>query len=139
MLNKRLIYLIGIISLIFFAGFVAGAAVDVGQGQALSALQARELISMHQDDNNFVILDVRTPAEFASGHIAGAMLLDYYGKGFTESFAKLDKTKTYLIYCRSGNRSDKTLDLASKYGFTKMYHIGRGVRDWLSNGYPLVK
>lgn len=139
MLNKKVVYLIGIISIILFSGYVAGAAADVGFGQALSATQARELISTHQNDNNFVILDVRTPAEFASGHIAGAVLLDYYDKGFTEAFAKLDKTKTYLIYCRSGNRSGKTLDLASKYGFTKMYHIGRGVRDWLSNGYPLVK
>ncbi|MEL6275066.1 MAG: rhodanese-like domain-containing protein, partial [Bacteroidota bacterium] len=55
-----------------------------------------------------IILDVRTPAETDRGVIEGALLIDYRSPGFEDELAKLDKEKTYLVYCQSGGRSART-------------------------------
>ena len=67
--------------------------------------EAYALIQDNRDNQNFVIIDVRTPEEYASGHIEKAINLDYYSETFKDELNKLDKNKTYLIYCRSGRRS----------------------------------
>ncbi len=77
-----------------------------------------------------VLMDVRTPEEIAKGKIAGAMELDYYASNFAEEIAKLDTNKTYLIYCRSGNRSGKTCKLMAGQGFTKLYNLAGGYNAW---------
>ena len=51
------------------------------------------------------MLDVRTPEEFAEGHVEGATLIDFYEPDFAERIAALDRDATYVVYCRSGNRS----------------------------------
>jgi len=62
---------------------------------------AYTLIQKNKGNPDFVILDVRTPAEFADEHIENAINLDYYSETFRDDLNKLDKTKTYLIYCRT--------------------------------------
>ena len=71
-----------------------------------------------------VLLDVRTPEEFATGHLAGAQNLDFRAPGFREKVAKLDKTKTYVLYCASGNRSGQTNVLMQEAGFDKVVNAG---------------
>ena len=107
--------------------------------QSLSAVQIKTLISQHKNDDGFVILDVRTPAEYQQGHIDGAVLLDYYSPTFKQAVGALDKSKTYLIYCRSGSRSGKSLRLFNELGFQKVYHLANGILEWTAKGYPLVK
>ena len=77
-----------------------------------------------------VLMDVRTPEEIAKGKIAGALELDYYASNFQEEITKLDKSKTYLVYCRSGNRSGKTCKLMAEQGFTKLYNLAGGYNAW---------
>ena len=77
-----------------------------------------------------VLLDVRTPEETAKGKIEGAMELDFRAENFATEVGKLDKNKTYLIYCRSGNRSGKTCKLMSEQGFTKLYNLEGGYNVW---------
>lgn len=114
-----------------------------GFGPALAATQldataARSLIQQYQDDPDFVILDIRTPAEYNRGHIAGASLIDYYSPQFKAQLDRLDRTKTYLVYCRSGNRSGKAMNLFSGLGFTRVYHLEKGIIDWQAKGLKLV-
>ena len=88
-----------------------------GEGilKTISPKEASDLIAKHKNNADFIILDVRTPREFKSGHIEKAILLDYYSKTYTDELTRLDKTKTYLIYCRSGNRSGKQYRLKMLY------------------------
>ena len=100
---------------------------------------ASDLIAKHKNNTDFIILDVRTPQEFNNGHIEKAILLDFYSKTYTDGLKRLDKSKTYLIYCRSGNRSGKTLDLIKNMGFSQVYNMDQGIRGWRSMGFPVFK
>ncbi|MBW2249424.1 MAG: rhodanese-like domain-containing protein [Deltaproteobacteria bacterium] len=112
-----------------------------GEGilKTISPKEASDLIVKHKNNPDFIILDVRTPREFKSGHIEKAILLDYYSKMYTEELKRLDKTKTYLIYCRSGNRTGKTLNLIKDMGFSRVYNMDKGIKGWRSKGFPVTK
>ena len=71
-----------------------------------------------------VLLDVRTPAEFSAGHLAGAQHLDYRSPEFARQLASLDPKKTYVLYCASGNRSGKAAVLMQEKGFQKVVNAG---------------
>ncbi|UOG77001.1 rhodanese-like domain-containing protein [Hymenobacter tibetensis] len=71
-----------------------------------------------------VLLDVRTPAEFAAGHLQGAENLDFRAPDFPAQVAKLDKSNTYVLYCASGNRSGKTNTLMQEAGFKHVVNAG---------------
>ena len=107
--------------------------------KTISPKMASDLIAKHKNNADFIILDVRTPQEFNNGHIEKAILLDFYSKTYTDEFKRLDKSKIYLIYCRSGNRSGKTLDLIKNMGFSRVYNMGQGINGWRSMGFPIVK
>jgi phage shock protein E len=94
------------------------------------------LIKKH--DPEMVLLDIRTPEEFAEGHIAGATNLDFYRADFKDKIAALDPSKTYLIYCRSGNRTRQTAAIAHKAGI-KSIVLEQGIIDWSYNKLPLEK
>jgi rhodanese-related sulfurtransferase len=83
-------------------------------------------------------LDVRTPSEFNEGHIEGAQLIDFQSGNFESEIETLDKSKTYAVYCRSGNRSGQAVKIMSDAGFTNLYNLNGGVIDWSSAGLPLV-
>lgn len=85
------------------------------------------------------ILDVRTPAEFRDGHIANAVNIDFYENDFERNLEALDRNTQYFVYCRTGNRSSSTLKLMHRLGFTKVWHLDKGIVDWKSSGLPLVK
>jgi len=77
-----------------------------------------------------VILDVRTPDETAQGKIEGAIEIDFYSDNFESEIEKLDPEKTYLVYCRSGNRSAKTCNLMASKGFKHCYNLLGGYKAW---------
>ena len=79
---------------------------------------------------NTIVLDVRTPKEIAEGKIPNAVELDYYSEGFSSELEKLDKSKTYLVYCRSGNRSGKTCGVMIGKGFRSVYNLEGGYTAW---------
>jgi rhodanese-related sulfurtransferase len=85
-----------------------------------------------------ITLDVRTPGEFNEGHIEGAQLIDFQSGNFESEIGALDKTKTYAVYCRSGNRSGQAVKVMSDAGFTNLYNLDGGVIDWANAGLPLV-
>jgi rhodanese-related sulfurtransferase len=84
-----------------------------------------------ENDNNAVILDVRTLAEVEQGIIPNAIHIDIYmGQGFVNELNKLDKTKNYYVYCRSGNRSRQACYLMDQMGFNNAYNLKGGIIDW---------
>ncbi len=101
--------------------------------------EAHTLIQEHQNDPNFVILDVRTPGEFAQGHIENAINIDYYSKTFRDKLSELDRQKTYLVYCRSGNRSSRTLQIMKELNYNNAYNMTGGILQWNAQKLPIVK
>ncbi|WP_375435522.1 rhodanese-like domain-containing protein [uncultured Hymenobacter sp.] len=80
-----------------------------------------------------VLLDVRTPDEFAAGHLKGAQNLNFRAPDFREQVAKLDTAQTYVLYCASGNRSGQTRKLMEEVGFKKVVNAG-GFKDLRAAG-----
>jgi rhodanese-related sulfurtransferase len=89
-------------------------------------------------DSSVVLLDVRTPAEFASGHIAGATNIDFESGTFASDIQKIDKSKSYAVYCRSGNRSAQATAIMAKDGFKSIFNLDGGINNWLSAGNAVV-
>ena len=85
-----------------------------------------------------VLIDVRTPSEYASGHIANAVNIDVESGTFEQQIASLDKSKTYAVYCHSGRRSANAASIMSKAGFTKIFNLDGGVTEWVNAGQQLV-
>ena len=79
---------------------------------------------------NAVVLDVRTSEEYNAGHIPGAVHIDVLKDDFTQQIQPLDKKKTYLLYCKSGRRSEKALNTLYTNGFKKVYHLEGGFTRW---------
>jgi rhodanese-related sulfurtransferase len=92
----------------------------------ISIAEANALIAV----NEVVVVDVRTPEEIADGKLDGALEIDFNGDNFLAEFQKLDKDKTYLLYCRSGNRSGQAMDLLAKNGYNKLYNMLGGYTKW---------
>jgi rhodanese-related sulfurtransferase len=85
-----------------------------------------------------IILDVRTPEEFASGHIEGALNIDFNGGDFANEITRLNPSENYAIYCRSGSRSGQAASIMHKAGFHDVSNLNGGVIDWTNAGLPLV-
>jgi rhodanese-related sulfurtransferase len=101
------------------------------------AKQAHALVQKNRANANFVVLDIRTPAEFAAGHLAGAVNVDFKAPDFQSEVAKLDRAKTYLVYCRTGRRSTLALPILERLGFTYVYHLAGGIVAWQREGFPV--
>jgi rhodanese-related sulfurtransferase len=85
------------------------------------------------------VLDVRTADEFKEGHIAGAKNIDFTENTFAALVKELDKTKPLLVHCAAGGRSTKSLEVLKKEGFTNVYHLDGGFKNWEKAGKPVTK
>jgi rhodanese-related sulfurtransferase len=110
-----------------------------GSFQTVSPSRFKALLDRHQGDMDYVLLDVRTPREYAKGHIKGAILVNYYASDFVDRLKTLDRDKTYLVYCRSGARSGRTLAILEKLQFYHAYDMATGIIGWSRAHYPLVR
>jgi rhodanese-related sulfurtransferase len=139
MRKKHILYAIPIF--IICLGFILPSlsAQDSTRIIAVSAKEAADLIDKHVGDSDFAVLDIRTPGEFQSGHLKNAILIDFYSQTFADQLSRLDKEKKFLIYCRSGNRSARSLEIFKKLKFQKIYHMANGISTWNSEGFPVVK
>jgi len=82
-------------------------------------------------NKNAVILDVRTEEEFVEGYIPNSKNIDIYkGQGFLDEIEKLDKSKDYYVYCRSGARSAQACALMNQQGFDNASNLMGGITDW---------
>ena len=104
----------------------------------ISCRKAAKLIQKHIQDTNFVILDVRTPEEFKNGHIEKAIIIDFKSADFQDRISLLNKNKKYLVYCRGGGRSSKSIGIMKNLKFNKLYNLYEGYETWKKDGYKTV-
>jgi rhodanese-related sulfurtransferase len=100
--------------------------------------EAETLIKGNSNNPEFIILDVRTPGEFASGHLAGATNIDFNANDFEVKIVQLDKNKIYLVYCRTGHRSAKAVSIMKNKGFKSLRNLNGGITGWAEANLPVV-
>lgn len=102
-------------------------------------INTEKFIQLSQDENVMVI-DVRTPGEVSASYIS---LTDYFfninDPKFKENIASLDKSKSYIVYCRSGKRSSSALSYMESQGFTNLYELSGGILSWQEKDLLLSK
>lgn len=97
----------------------------------MADLSQEDWASKLSEDDNAVILDVRTEEELEDGYIPNAKHIDIYlGQGFIDELEKLDKTKNYYVYCRSGNRSGQACAIMNSIGFDNTQNLSGGFMNW---------
>mgnify|MGYP002066617012 CR=1 FL=1 len=105
----------------------------------LSPAEARETIAKGSGDPRFVLLDVRTPKEFQAERIEGAVMVDYLSPAFRDEMAKLDRGNSYLVYCRTGNRTKGALKVMRELGFRNVSVFPGGITKWKEAGFPTAR
>lgn len=105
--------------------------------EIISVSDASKLIDKNKDNQDIVILDVRTHEEYKSGHIANSVNINYKSSDFKEQIEKLDKNKSYITYCRSGRRSTGASQTMKELGFQKIIMIQGGMTAWSKEGLPV--
>ncbi|HTF18721.1 MAG TPA: rhodanese-like domain-containing protein [Chryseolinea sp.] len=102
-------------------------------------LNAKTFRERSAAEANAVILDVRTPDEVREGIVPGAQVIDFQASDFAARIGKLDKNKPYFVYCKSGGRSSRTVDLMKSTGFKHVHALEGGYMEWTRAGYPVKK
>ncbi len=106
------------------------AGCGASQGEAgYRRISQEEAVSIMESEEDYLILDVRTPEEFAAGHIPGAINIPNETIGTEEIPALARKDQTILVYCRSGNRSRQACDKLAALGYTNLLEFG-GINTW---------
>jgi len=120
---------------------LALAAVACGStGTAVvETVAASDAAALLEGDPAAVLLDIRTPEEFGEGRLEGAINIDFYAADFAGQLAELDRDATYVIYCRSGNRSTVALDTFRDLGFTSVHAVEGGIVAWEATGYLVIR
>ena len=125
-----------LLCLALLATACGGDTAEPGELRLVSVQEGAEIQA--EPPSDLVILDVRTPEEFAEGHLEGAVMIDFYDLDFADQLAELDPDVPYLLYCRSGNRSGQTLALMEELGFTDVADVDGGINQWQAAGLPVV-
>jgi len=116
---------------------VAAAACGGGTTAVIETVDAVTAGNL-ADEPGTVVLDVRTPQEFAEGHLIDAVNVDFSAADFADRIAALDRTTAYVVYCRSGNRSTQAMDLFRQLEFTDVHEIDGGILAWAAAGLPIT-
>jgi len=102
-------------------------------------LDASAFIAEMKKYDTPVLIDVRTPEEFASAHIDGAINIDIRSADFEEQIASLDQDAVYFIHCRSGKRSTRACNIMEERGFKYLHNLEGGILGWQKEGHPVVE
>jgi rhodanese-related sulfurtransferase len=120
-------------------GLFAPSPLAAEDSQKIKDVTPEAAEKLLQEKKDVVILDIRTPEEFESGHIAGARNLDFFGKDFAKEVAALEKDKTYLVHCASGGRSTKALKHFEEQKLPSVFHLNGGFKAWEAAGKPVER
>lgn len=119
---------------LFFNSAVAEEAIGIVGQEGVLHVNAVDADRLIKKDPTLVILDVRTAREFKEGHIKGAINLDYYDSDFKKLVSMLDPQETYLLHCKSGRRSGRSLPILQSLGFKQIIHMDHGFDGWRRAG-----
>ena len=93
----------------------------------------KEEVQGLMDRKSINIIDLRTDKEFSQGSIKDSYNIDFQKREFIDNINALDKEKEYIIYCMSGNRSEKASLIMKSLGFKIIYHYKKGYNDWVKD------
>lgn len=122
-------------SLLSFLFCLSGTGLFAQSAPQLEAAAFKEKTA----SGKYLILDVRTAGEYASGHIEGAINLDINRADFQQEAKKLDPNRPVLVYCLSGIRSDRAARVLLSQGVKNVYNLRGGTRAWTAAGLPLIR
>ena len=125
--------------LFLFAAFTSCTGTNAN-GQAAGIKESLSVDDFEQKlntDPNIQLVDVRTPEEYAGGHVKNALNINYNAGDFADRIGKLDKSKPVLVYCLSGGRSGAAAGKMQDMGFTAVYDMAGGMMKWRGAGKPI--
>ena len=125
-----------IYSLLFISIALLGSCSSGQKENAKTKLQATEFAEKIKELPSAPIIDVRTPEEFAKGHLQNAKNMDWNGNDFDNQISTLDKSKPVFIYCLSGRRSSDAADKMRSEGFKEVYELNGGIMKWRGANLP---
>ena len=114
---------------IFLAALLLAGCAAPAEEITYRQVNMDEAIAMMEEESGYIILDVRTPEEFADKHIPGALNIPNETIGTAEIPELPDKDQLILVYCRSGNRSKQASEKLAVLGYTNIVEFG-GINDW---------
>lgn len=112
-------------------------AAPVQEKKGVTNVGVDEFEQLIQNENG-IILDVRTPGEWSGGTLEGAVKIDFYDANFKSEVAKLDQSKEIYVYCKVGGRSGKAAQMMSEMGYT-VYNLNGGFMAWSQAGKPIAQ
>ena len=127
-MNKLIVVLSGVFMLV--------ASCSIGQNK--NDIQIDEFQKKIATEN-YILVDVRTAEEYTEGHLEGALNIDYFSATFSDEISNIGLEKPVLVYCRSGNRSGKSMRIMSDLGFKEVYNLIGGIKGWKAKNNRLIK
>lgn len=124
---------------ILFSLFIMLTFAAVTFAQQVQQVTSTEAAKMLASKKKFVVLDVRTPGEFNSGHIKGAINIDINDRDAEQKIKKLDRNANYIVHCRTKNRSQAAVEIMQANGFKNIYKMHDGFAGWSQNNLPVEK
>ena len=115
--------------ILFVVLLLTGCAVSTDKDVTYTQITMSEAVEMMENESDYIILDVRRPDEFATGHIPNAINIPNESIGTDEISELPDKDQLILVYCRSGNRSKQASQKLVKLGYSNVVEFG-GINDW---------
>jgi phage shock protein E len=133
--------LAGALWLAFAVIAVAGepAATPPAPAATIAAPMSQEALLEHQarHPDHLFVLDVRTPQEYAAGHVPGAVNVPH--DQLTSRLAEVPKDKDVVLYCKSGRRAGSAADILAANGYTRLSHLEGDMSAWIEKGRPVAK
>jgi len=129
---------VALLVLASLAALVGGCGGEADTGVRLVSTDSAFETVFESPPEGLVVLDVRTPEEFQSERLEGAIMIDYYSAEFTARINELDRDTPYVVYCRSGNRSRSAVNIMEELGFTDVSEVRGGINAWVQDGQPVV-
>jgi len=123
---------------LFFFSIIFFFSCETTESQVIKNIDSQQFFKKINKKNG-IIIDVRTPEEFHSGHIKEATNINFYDKDFIDKLQIVSKNLPIYIYCRSGGRSSLAATKMEALGFTMVYNLSRGIEAWCSDGYHTIK
>lgn len=115
-----------------------GSDADSGSGVRVVSVDTAADMLFENPPSELVVLDVRTAEEYRESRLPESIMIDFYQPDFEAQVAELDRDVPYLLYCRSGNRSESARKIMDDLGFTNVADVRGGISAWLDAGQPFV-
>jgi rhodanese-related sulfurtransferase len=128
-IKQRLLFLVVLMTLVSF----------LAHAQTVKKLDPQNFELKMKESNQPILIDVRTPGEYAQGHLANAVLIDVNSSDFKSRVSRLDKSKPVFVYCKAGSRSSSAAGVLTDLGFKEIYDLNGGITSWQKANKPIEK